>query len=130
MEQPDFDPAILIEPSGDIMDFTVQQQGDVALVVLQGELDVAVAPKLKSLLKETVEQGHKKIVVDMKNVLFVDSSCLGVMVNAHKLAAANHGAIKFAQSSEQVRKIFELTRTDKHLSFHATIDDAIKSFAS
>ncbi len=112
------------------MEFTVQQQGDVAIVSLQGELDVAVAPKLKSLLKETVEKGQKKIVVDMKNVQFVDSSCLGVMVNAHKLALGNKAAIKFAQSSEQVRKIFELTRTDKHLSFHATIGDAIKSFES
>ena len=112
------------------MEFTVQQQGDVSIVVLHGELDVAVAPKLKSILKETVEQGHKKIVVDMKDVLFVDSSCLGVMVNAHKLAVVNKSALKFAQSSEQVRKIFELTRTDKHLSFHATIGEAIKSFES
>ncbi|MCX6134842.1 MAG: STAS domain-containing protein [Ignavibacteriales bacterium] len=112
------------------MEFTAHQQGDVAIVVLHGELDVALAPRLKALLKDTIEQGNKKIVVDMKNVLFVDSSCLGVMVNAHKLAVSLHAAIKFAQSSEQVRKIFELTRTDKHLSFHATIDEAIKSFES
>jgi anti-sigma B factor antagonist len=112
------------------MEFTVHQEGDVAIVVLHGELDVALAPKLKTLLKETIEKGHKKIVVDMKDVLFVDSSCLGVMVNAHKLAVGLKSAIKFAQSSEQVRKIFELTRTDKHLSFHATIGEAIKSFES
>jgi anti-sigma B factor antagonist len=112
------------------MEFSVQQQGDVAIVVLHGELDVAVAPRLRALLKETLEKGHKKIVVDMKDVLFVDSSCLGVMVNAHKLAVGLKSAVKFAQSSEQVRKIFELTRTDKHLSFHATIGEAIKSFES
>ena len=112
------------------MEFTTHQEGDVAIVVLHGELDVALAPKLKALLKETIEKGHKKIVVDMKEVLFVDSSCLGVMVNAHKMAVGQNAAIKFAQSSEQVRKIFELTRTDKHLSFQATIGDAIKSFGS
>lgn len=112
------------------MDFTVQQQGDVAIVILHGEMDVAVAPKLKAVLKQTLEQGNKKVVVDMKDVLFVDSSCLGVMVNAHKMAVGLNAAVKFAQSSEQVRKIFELTRTDKHLSFHATIGEAIKSFAS
>ncbi len=68
------------------MEFTVHQQRDVVIVVLNGELDVALAPQLKALLKETIEKGHQKIVVDMKDVLFVDSSCLGVMVNAHKLA--------------------------------------------
>lgn len=112
------------------MEFTVHQQGDVAIVVLHGELDVALAPRLKALLKDTIEQGKKKIVVDMKDVLFVDSSCLGVMVNAHKLAVSLQSAIKFARSSEQVRKIFELTRTDKHLSFHTTIDEALRSFES
>ena len=112
------------------MEFTAHHEGDVAIVVLHGELDVALAPKLKALLKETIEKGNKKIVVDMKDVLFVDSSCLGVMVNAHKLAVGLKSAVKFAQSSEQVRKIFELTRTDKHLSFHATISEAIASFES
>ncbi len=110
------------------MEFTLQQQGEVVVVSLNGELDVAVAPRLKSLLKETIEQGNKKIVVDMNGVKFIDSSCLGVMVNAHKLALERHAAVRFARSSEEVRKIFELTRTDKHLSFYTSIDEAIKSF--
>jgi len=110
------------------MEFIVQVQGDIALVVLGGELDVALAPHLKSVLKGAIEQGHRKIVVDMKDVKFIDSSCLGVLVNAHKLAASLQGAIKFAEASEPVRKIFELTRTDKHLKFCATIDEAKNSF--
>jgi anti-sigma B factor antagonist len=112
------------------MECTVQQQGGIAIVTLNGELDVAVAPQLKAILKETLEQGNKKIVVDMKDVKFIDSSCLGVMVNAHKLAVTLTSSIRFAQLNEQVRKIFELTRTDKHLSFHTTIADAVKSFGS
>lgn len=112
------------------MEFTVESQGDIAFVVLGGELDVALAPQLKTVLKETIEKGNKKIVVDMKDVKFIDSSCLGVLVNAHKLAVAQQGAIRFAQASEAVRKIFELTRTDKHLSFFATIDEAKTSFGT
>jgi anti-sigma B factor antagonist len=110
------------------MDFTVQEQGDVVVVVLNGELDVALAPQLKAVLKGTIEQGHKKIIADMKDVKFIDSSCLGVLVNAHKLALSLQGAIRFARANEQVRKIFELTRTDKHLVFLGTIEEAKNSF--
>ena len=109
------------------MNAQVQQQGEHVIIALEGELDVAVAPELKTLLKDTIERGNKKVIVDMKEVKFIDSSCLGVMVNAHKLAVEKKGAIKFARSSEQVRKIFELTRTDRHLAFFATIEEAVKS---
>lgn len=112
------------------MNFQSYEQGGCTIMVLDGELDVAVAPQLKAVFKETIEQGHRKIIVAMKEVKFIDSSCLGVMVNAHKLAIERNGAIKFAETGEQVRKIFELTRTDRHLAFFATIDDAAKSFGA
>ena len=112
------------------MEFPVKEQGDVVIVTLSGELDVSVAHQLKSVLREVIEKGSKKLIADLKEVKFIDSSCLGVLVNAHKLALERQGAIKFAQANQQVRKIFELTRTDKHLSFFATIDEAKQSFRS
>jgi len=112
------------------MNFQVHDQGESTIIVLEGELDVAVAPQLKTAFKDTIERGRKRIIVNMKDVKFIDSSCLGVMVNAHKLAIERQGAVKFAETSEQVRKIFELTRTDRHLAFFATIEDAVKSFNS
>jgi anti-sigma B factor antagonist len=112
------------------MNFQVLEQGAYVVIALEGELDVAVAPQLKTVFKETIEKGHRKIVVNMKDVKFIDSSCLGVMVNAHKLAVEKKGAITFAQSSDQVRKIFELTRTDRHLAFFSSLEEAVKSFDS
>jgi anti-sigma B factor antagonist len=111
------------------MDCPIQRLGNIQIAAPSGELDVAVAPSLRELLKGVIEQGAKKILVDMRGVIFIDSSCLGVLVNAHKLAIANGAVIRFAQPSEQVRKIFELTRIDKHLAFYATMDDAVNSFS-
>lgn len=111
------------------MDFPVELAGTVHIAAPAGELDVAVAPQLRELLKKLIENGAKKIVVNMRGVSFIDSSCLGVLVNAHKLAVANQASIKFAAPSEQVRKIFELTRVDKHLSFYPSLEDAVTSFS-
>ena len=112
------------------MESKVVKQGNAVVIALDGELDVSVAPQLKSLLKETIESGASKLVVDMRGVKFIDSACLGVMVNAHRLSVEKKARIVFAQSSESVRKIFELTRADRHLAFYPSIDEALKSFAS
>ncbi|HLP16106.1 MAG TPA: STAS domain-containing protein [Bacteroidota bacterium] len=111
------------------MECTLGNIGTIQVAAPAGDLDVAVAPQLRELLKGIIEKGATKILVDMRLVTFIDSSCLGVLVNAHKLATANGGAIKFAETSEQVRKIFELTRVDKHLSFYPSIDEAVSGFS-
>ncbi len=111
------------------MDCPIHALGSIQIVAPAGELDVAIAPVLRELLKGEIEKGAKKILIDMRGVIFIDSSCLGVLVNAHKFAIANGAVIKFAQPSEQVRKIFELTRIDKHLAFYAAMEDAVISFS-
>jgi anti-sigma B factor antagonist len=111
------------------MDCPVVLTGDIQIAAPVGDLDVAVAAQLREVLKGLITNGAFKIIIDMQSVNFIDSSCLGVFVNAHKLATAAGAAIKFAAPSEQVRKIFELTRVDKHLSFYSTMEDAITSFA-
>ncbi|MGE5313532.1 MAG: STAS domain-containing protein [Acidobacteriota bacterium] len=109
------------------MDCPVTNIEDVHVAAPMGDLDVAVAPHLRELFKGMLEGGVKKIVVDMRGVTFIDSSCLGVLVNAHKLATANGARIGFAAPSTHVKKIFELTRVDRHLSFFASMDEAVLS---
>jgi anti-sigma B factor antagonist len=111
------------------MDCTVGQVGTVHVASPMGDLDVAVAPQLRELLKGLIEKGAKQIIIDMRGVTFIDSSCLGVLVNAHKLASANGARIRFGETTDQVRKIFELTRVDKHLSFFPTMEEAFLSFS-
>lgn len=111
------------------MDCPVQRVGDIHIATPVGELDVAVAPQLRELLKGMLESGATKVIIDMHAVTFIDSSCLGVLVNGHKLATANGARIKFAAPIEQVWKIFELTRVDKHLSFYPSLNEAISSYS-
>jgi anti-sigma B factor antagonist len=111
------------------MDCPIHSLGSIQIVAPAGDLDVAIAPELREVLRVVIEKGAKKILVDMRNVVFIDSSCLGVLVNAHKLALTKGAVVKFAQPNEQVRKIFELTRIDKHLAFYPAMEDAVISFS-
>ena len=53
---------------------------------------------------------------------------LGILVNAYKLARARGGDIKFAAAVPEVRRLFQITRTDKYLEFHDGLDAARQAF--
>lgn len=62
----------------------VSPSGRVALLTPSGELDVAVAAALRSALREAVGTGSAVVVVDLRDVDFLDSTVLGVVVEAHR----------------------------------------------
>ena len=53
-----------------------------AVVAVRGEIDLFTAPELKSALSEAIESGHTRIVVDLTDTTFLDSTALGVLIRA------------------------------------------------
>jgi anti-sigma B factor antagonist len=108
-------------PSGIIgSGFGVEQRWDGTSVVLavRGEVDVATCPQLRSALLDVIERGASSVVIDLREVPFVDSSGLGVVVGAVKRlverdTAANEGVPEVPLSvvglQPSVRRVFELT---------------------
>lgn len=58
--------------------------GRVGLLTPSGELDVAVAADLRTALREAVGSGAAVVVIDLRDVTFLDSTVLGVVVEAHR----------------------------------------------
>jgi anti-anti-sigma factor len=71
--------------------FNIQaaQVDGTALVVAKGEIDLATAP----ILRETIEQLHGRVIVDLTEVTFLDSSCIGVLVGQKKRLARTDGDV-------------------------------------
>jgi anti-sigma B factor antagonist len=110
------------------MECTVGGDGHVAVVQPAGDLDLATAPRLQRVLRELLDEGRTRILMDMGGVTFVDSSGLGILVGAYKAARARGGDVKFANASREVRKLFQITRTDRYLAFYARVEDARTAF--
>lgn len=66
---------------------TLSPTGRVALVTPAGELDVADAPALRRALRAASGSGVALVVVDLARVTFVDSTVLGVLLEAHRALA-------------------------------------------
>ena len=83
----------------------------VALVALSGEHELYDALKLRERLISQLESG-RSIVVDLTETVFVDSSIVGVLLDAKGLAAergADYSVVLGETTGEAVRRMFEIT---------------------
>ncbi len=78
-----------------------------AVVTMLGELDLAAAPELRSVLEEAVGYGGG-VEVDMRGCGFVDSMGIAAMVGAARQLAERGSVLHVKGAQERVRKIFEL----------------------
>lgn len=110
--------------------FNVREEAGVTIVDLEDNIDASCAHELRDLLKGMIDGGTRRILMNLKEVNFIDSSGLGIFVAAYKMMNQIGGAIKFAKPQKTLEKIFELTRTHKVFEIFDSIDEALKSFQS
>lgn len=96
------------DPSGFSIS-TTERDGTV-IVLLRGELDLATAPDLEELLNEHLDAGQA-VLVDLRELQFMDSSGLRVLVAAH--ARSSNGGPRFAMvrapEGSEVAKIMTIS---------------------
>jgi anti-sigma B factor antagonist len=89
-----------------------------------GRLNMVAAPALKTLIEETVASGKPRIVIDLTEVAFIDSSGLGALIGGLKATRQAGGDLRIAHVPEQVMTVLRLTNLDRVLRAHASVADA------
>lgn len=88
--------------------------GNVLVVTPEGDcLDASVAGPLKKRLHQYAEQGWAKLVLDLVNVEFMDSSGLTVIISTLKTLKERGGHLVLSGVNEELLSMFRLTRLDK-----------------
>lgn len=103
-------------------------EGIAVLFIREDRLDANNSEELKAELRRLFDSGTKDLIIDLKEVLFIDSSGLGVMVSGYKNASILHGSLKLTNLQSQVKSMFELTRLHRVFDIFPTVDDALQSF--
>jgi len=94
------------------------------VVTLEGDLDLARAPKMKWALMDAADAGCLQLVVDLTEVGFMDSTALGVIVGVRRSLPAGAG-LAIACASPRVLNIFELSGLDGSFSIFPTLEEAL-----
>lgn len=102
----------------------VERNGSAVLAV-RGEVDVYTAPQLREKLIELVDQGRRKIVVDLEGVEFLDSTGLGVLVGGLKRVRSHDGDLVLVCTQRRILKVLEITGLTKVFGIHDSVDAAV-----
>ncbi len=87
--------------------------GDGTFVVsLHGEFDLFTAPELSRDFAEVLDRGPRVVVVDLANATFVDSTTLGVLIEARHELVGRGGRMVLTSSSDVLRRVLEQTGID------------------
>jgi anti-anti-sigma factor len=110
------------------MDISFQTlEANIVLIRLNGRLDALGSPTLRTALATKLDQGYRKIIVDLENVSFVDSSGLVALVSGLRAAREKKGDIFLSGIRPQAQAVFRLTMLDRIFPIHPTFDDAKRS---
>src|SRR6266704_3088151 len=97
-------------------DFAVNEEtleGDRHVIAVRGEIDLFTAPDLKATVLGAIDAGHTRIVVDLTQTSFLDSTALGVLIGAVKRLRARDGVLTIVNTDPNIAKTFEITGLDQ-----------------
>ncbi|MFI7010387.1 STAS domain-containing protein [Streptomyces sp. NPDC050145] len=69
-------------------------RGDWAVVSVSGEMDLVTSPALRQRVHDAVADGRRSLVLDLSDVLFCDSSGVGVLIAARRLIRSCRGRLR------------------------------------
>jgi anti-sigma B factor antagonist len=112
------------------MQIDERMNGDVTVMKVTGDItlnqggDVLLKDKVQSLL----QQGRKKLVLDLGNVSYVDSAGLGQLVQIHATAKSNGGSLRLVNVTKRLKELLVVTKLVTIFDSYDSEADAVASF--
>jgi anti-sigma B factor antagonist len=100
------------------------------IVEPRGEIDVLTAPKLGRRLLSLVDEGKTRLVVDLSRVTFMDSTGIGVLLNALRRAAWRDGGLVLVCPTERVLRPFQVTGLVSHMRIARSRAEALRGIGA
>jgi anti-sigma B factor antagonist len=118
------------DPMAPQLHVVTESLGDGTRVIsLRGELDIATIPSLDEALSVAVRvEGTPKVLLDLSEVTFIDSTALMRLLTAQRELDRSGGQMVLACSNPTVLRLFEVTRTNQTFEIFPTRDRALGSF--
>lgn len=94
------------------------------------KVTVNEAAELRNLLDEQITIGYSKIVVDLSQCSYLDSTFIGILVVTHKKLLAKGGKLIIINPLDPAKRLFHLSGIPKVLNTFEAAEDAVKSFTN
>ncbi|WP_420316789.1 STAS domain-containing protein [Ekhidna sp.] len=109
-------------------DITTEKIDDIHLIKVDGEIDAGSSIYLDDAIKSAMEQGEKKIIVDLSRLDYISSAGLGVFISHLDEFKLKEIKLTLFGINETVRQVFEILGLEKLLTIVENKEGAISSF--
>jgi anti-sigma B factor antagonist len=107
---------------------TTLQSGKIGVIEVKGSLVGGdETDELRSAIADFVEQGTKKLIIDLGKVTYLNSTAIGVLVSAHTTFSRNKGHVKLCEINKNINNIFVITKLTLVFDVAETRDEAVKA---
>jgi anti-sigma B factor antagonist len=111
------------------MNIETRKKGDVVIVDFQGRLAVGVGDEvLPRLVSELLDEGNRKILLNLSDIDYIDSNGLGELVQSLKTSKRFGAQLVLLKPQDRVRKTLKLTNLLPMFSVYETEAEALKAF--
>lgn len=99
-------------------DFAVRthEDGRSFHVSVSGELDIAASDELDTHLKQIERREPSLVVLNLRDLTFIDSSGLRSILTAHARASGGQWRLVLVEGAEPIQRVFRITGLDRHLT--------------
>lgn len=109
---------------------TTRQVGDVTVVDAVGRITLGEgASTFRDTIRELASNGHKKILLNLAEVSYIDSSGIGELVSGFTTVANQGGSVKLLKLTKRVQDLLQITKLYTVFEVHDDEAKAVRSFA-
>ncbi len=105
-----------------------QNHNDITILRMQGELSAEAGGAIQETTRNVIAEGAAGIVLDMENIIFIDSSGLEMLLWLRDYCDENNRQFKIAALDENCTTIMEITQLANRLDLHKELSEAVNSF--
>jgi len=103
--------------------------GEIAVLHLQGKIMGGPdATTLHEKLHELIESGTLSVVIDLRDVDWMNSSGLGILIGGLSALRKSGGDLRLSTVTEKIEEVLRITKLDRVFDIYASIEDAIASY--
>jgi anti-anti-sigma factor len=111
------------------MELAVEESGDVRIVrVRETKLTYPVLSSFFAEVRQVIEGGTKKLLIDLQSVSYIDSASIGCLMDIHRLLQDKAGAVILSGLQPRVETMISMTGVHKIIEIHREEAEALDAF--
>jgi len=113
------------------MELSVEQNGDVQIIrVKEQKLTYPSLSAFFAEVRQLVEGGTRKLLIDLTVVTYIDSACIGCLMDVYRLLQDKGGAVKLCGLQPRVETMLSMTGVHKIIDVHRAEEAALTAFGA